>query len=156
MRRASLALLTLLALAMVQSCSRVPGVRLLNNFGSVVELLRVEPAAPSGYASREGSWLFGLVWINDGEGRDILYRAAGTATCVELKLGGRAQWYFIPHTRTSYNGTDVIQLQPDRLLYLVEENAGMGVALQEQPVSELPEQPEWFPATPEISCPSAG
>ena len=140
LRRFALLFATIMAL---NGCSRAPYVHLLNNVGRTVQLLSV-----SAEAGRINGWFFGLVWIGNQSGRDVLYRAPGAPVGMQIGIGRCRLWYTIPDVGDVYNYTTIVQLEPDRRLYLVDTGVWDAQGKYPEAVQEFPKQPEGFPVEP--------
>jgi hypothetical protein len=146
------ALLVLLTAFALNGCSHLPYVRVLNNAGDAVVVLRARADAASDAFGRVNDWPSGYTRIADRSGQDIIFRSPGLIVGVEIRIAGCTSWYTLADAGDLYGDALVVQLEPDRRLYFVATGMSNIRDLHARPVRTLPEQPVGFPVSPESDC----
>lgn len=142
------------ALLPLSGCSRAPGLFVLNNTASTVELLRAEGNGDRADSERIGGWFFGRAWIGSHAGRRIMWRMPGQPAQFELKIGSCRYWFALPALQTATKHDAVMQVEADHSLYFVSEEVTDASAAFPRPVQPLPAQPDGFPIEPSVNCPT--
>jgi hypothetical protein len=141
MRRLSLALVTLLALAMVQSCSRMPPLVILNDFGRAIEIIHASANGDRTERPRDqGEW-WSWPWpfiIDHGNRREVaLWPGHERPWLVEARLGSCRNWYEIPEPQY-YFLDSAMRIDAEGLIHF-EPGAGWSDAVRDVP--EFPISP---------------
>lgn len=138
---------------MLSACARFPSVYLINDSGALLEILRADGDGDTRTSERIKGWFFGYVGIADGAGRAIMYRWPQRPAWFEAKSQGCVYRYALPPTSTSFDSSAVVQVGPDRRLYLISQNVwGDPREAYNGPIFDIPAQPDGFEVEPTVSC----
>lgn len=140
----------LAALLMLAGCSRAPQIFLLNNSGVTVWVKAAEGDGDPNTSERYDGWI-GMVWLRNQRGKAVMWFFRSPAR-LDLSIRACLHRYVIPDTGALDGQSVVLQLEPDRSLYLVQA-AILDDDPYERPVA-LGAQPEGFPIAPQAACES--